>query len=828
MLALPLCGFADTIFVKEARMLHPIVMQRPYETDSTDMKAKKFDIQELLTENTHLLHRELNAENSSTLQRNARLSVPTEEGKAIVSMLRFSVETPKYIKGTLKIDGIQHHKVFLGNKEVSGGKLELIPGRKEISVLCLTQPESKDSFNIRIEGKSLSGLTVNPMGKRPYTMDEMLLGEHYSRVLLSPSGKYLVTVAYDTREDGTNVYRTTLSETESQRIIMQRSEYQSLTWLPRRDVLYYTRQSGKNRQLVFYNPQDGCEVVAGNYLPAGNFSIAPTEDYLIFSKSQEGAKEQNGMKRLIEPDDRQPGWRNRNALYRFDLATGQMQRLTFGSTSVWLSDISADGKHLLLSLSRMDTKRRPFSRTTLLRMEAFTGKVDTLLSDTAHISAARFSPDAKQLLITASPNAFDGIGSEVKPGQTPNAFDYRLYLYDISAKAARPLLCGFAPTVGRCLWSKADGYIYFRATEGCNETLFRLDPETEEVVRYNLPVSYVQDFSIAMGQKQPQAVFFGQTGERARELFACRLNSATPKVKRIGDIDFDTLYKDVAIGTCSDWDFRSSRGDTIRGFRFLPPAYDATKTYPLIVYYYGGCVPTPKMLEFQYPLQVLAAQGYVVYVVNPSGATGFGQEFAARHVNTWGEGSANDIIEGTKAFLAAHPNVDKTKVGCMGASYGGFMTQYLQTRTDIFAAAISHAGISNIASYWGGGYWGYTYGEVAQYGSFPWNNPDLYVKQSPLFNADKINTPLLLLHGTADTNVPTDESRQLFTALRILGKPVSYVQIDGENHVIVKHDKRIAWQNTIFAWFAHWLKGEKEWWQELYPGDTFGQPSDSH
>lgn len=279
---------------------------------------------------------------------------------------------------------------------------------------------------------------------------------------------------------------------------------------------------------------------------------------------------------------------------------------------------------------------------------------------------------------------------------------------------------------------------------------------------------------------------------------------------------------DVKIGTCHNWDFRASRGDTIKGFYFLPPDFDESKKYPVIVYYYGGCTPTAKTLEFHYPLQVLAGQGYVVYVVEPSGAIGFGQEFAARHVNTWGQGSADDIIEGTKAFLAAHSWADDRKVGCMGASYGGFMTQYLQTRTDIFAAAISHAGISNIASYWGGGNWGYTYGETAQYGSYPWNNPELYVKQSPLFNADKIKTPLLLLHGTVDTNVPTNESQQLFTALRILGRPVSYVQIDGENHVITNYNKRLAWQNVIFAWFAHWLKDEPTWWKTLYPDDKFG------
>ena len=97
------------------------------------------------------------------------------------------------------------------------------------------------------------------------------------------------------------------------------------------------------------------------------------------------------------------------------------------------------------------------------------------------------------------------------------------------------------------------------------------------------------------------------------------------------------------------------------------------------------------------------------------------------------------------------------------------MTQYLQTQTDIFAAAISHAGISDHTSYWGEGYWGYSYSEVSMANSYPWSNPDLFVKQSPLFNADKIHTPLLFLHGDADVNVPVGESIQMFTALKFTG-----------------------------------------------------------
>lgn len=105
--------------------------------------------------------------------------------------------------------------------------------------------------------------------------------------------------------------------------------------------------------------------------------------------------------------------------------------------------------------------------------------------------------------------------------------------------------------------------------------------------------------------------------------------------------------------------------------------------------------------NFPYCAQLFASRDYVVYVIQPSGAIGYGQEFSARHVNAWGERTADEIIEGTKKFCAAHPFVNDKRIGCLGASYGGFMTMYLQTKTDMFAAAASHAGISNVTSYWG-------------------------------------------------------------------------------------------------------------------------------
>ena len=293
------------------------------------------------------------------------------------------------------------------------------------------------------------------------------------------------------------------------------------------------------------------------------------------------------------------------------------------------------------------------------------------------------------------------------------------------------------------------------------------------------------------------------------------VNTANKRVTLVEDMN-RAILKGVDMGECKAWDFVNSRGDTICGRYYLPPHFDANKKYPLVVNYYGGCSPTSRFFETRYPHHAYAALGYIVYVLQPSGAVGFGQEFSSRHVNTAGDGVADDIIEGTKRFIADHPYIDGRKIGCIGASYGGFMTQYLQTKTDIFAAAISHAGISDHTSYWGEGYWGYSYSEISMAGSYPWTRKDLYVDHSPLFNADKIHTPLLFLHGTADTNVPVGESIQMFTALKLLGRPTAFVAIEGENHWVMNYDKRIKWQNTIFAWFAKWLKNDPTWWNAMY------------
>ena len=828
----------DTLRIESVSLDTPVALRNPFVTDSTTLSGGKFDAKEVLTLNAHLAKR-ISTE-ATTLTYGETLPA------GHISTLRFNLDAKQFAKANLKISGIKHHALYLDGAEASG-ELRLKPGRHDVTLLVYSPENAKDSVLLELTGNDLSNVMVNPREGRLFDFDINVHGERYGDLALSPSGRYVVTHYANTLRGGEVIWRTTLTDLQSNRQLYS-GEYHRFNWLEHRDIIYFTRKSAQGLQLIYLDPATMEESVVANGLPEGSFTMSPDESFLIINKENKGPKPKTALKSLYDSDDRMPNWRDRKDQYIYDLRSGALQRLTFGKESCWVNDIRPDSKRLLLSLRRHDATRAPMDHTDIYEMDLATGRVDTLIYDASWIGSCQYSPDGLQLIVTGNGGAFDGIGNEVSPGQHAQDFFYTLFLFDIGSKKVTHLLPNFKPNVSNMQWSAADDLVYLTCEDGYNRNIWALNPKTLERVRFDLPVSYVSRFSLAK-TKQPRCIFSGQTATTSRDAFITNLApqkkltkdtttygtnivrgdtipcvelTTAPVCKRFGEISTASLYPDLRVPEAHEWSFTASRGDQIKGFYFLPAGYDPSansaeeqKALPMIVYYYGGCSPTARILEYAYPIAALANMGYVTLVLEPSGATGFGQEFAARHVNTWGDESSDDIIEGVQRFCEEHSFVDASKIGCMGASYGGFMTQYLQTRTDIFACAISHAGISNITSYWGGGYWGYSYGECAEYGSFPWNNPDLFTKHSPLFNADKIHTPILLLHGTIDTNVPPTESQQLYNALKILGREVTYIQVDGENHIINDYKKRQDWSEAIYAWFAKHLQCDSTWWDDL-------------
>ena len=811
---------AETIEVKTLKYAGPYAVAQPWMADSVNIKGEAFDLKQLLDSPLSFTLLNKGKEVSA-----AQLLADKQDALHLAS---FCVSNTQRTKATIAVEGLEQYRLFVDGEQVAvnGDKAETIltPSQHTVVIKYLTRKNaSSDKKSIKLTVTAANGAPLSvgdAAAKRAYNIYDVICAPNYPSVSISPNGKFIVVRKTWVDRKGNNHSISELRNSQTNRVMATFEE--NVKWMPASNKLYFTQKASDSSiageekqdgtlQLITINPLTmEREVLAAN-IPDGWFQFTPDEKTLIYTLYTEGRKKDAQVYDVKEPDDRQPGWRSRSYLAKFDLASGVLQPLTFGYHNVYLNDISADSRYLLIGKSEERLTKRPTTLNSYYRLNLNDMSVETLIEKGEFLNSAQFSPDGKSILVSASPEAFNGIGKNVEEGQTPSMIDTQLYLMTLSDKKVRPLTRDFNPNVQSVNWSKADGNIYFTAEDKDCVHLFQLNPKSGKFTLLKTPEEYIKSFSLA--SSAAEMAFSGQSASNADRLY--KMNTKALKSQLVDDLSAREL-KDVELGECKAWSFVNSRGDTLCCRYYLPPHFDAAKKYPMIVNYYGGCSPTSRMFQSRYPHHVYAAMGYVVLVVNPSGATGFGQKFSARHVDTAGEGVAEDIISSTQAFCDEHAFVNRKKIGCIGASYGGFMTLYLQTKTDLFAAAISHAGISDHTSYWGEGYWGYSYSEVSMANEYPWTNKHLFVDQSPLYNADKIHTPLLFVHGTADNNVPVGESIQLYTALKLLGRPTAMVLVDGQDHHIIDYEKRLKWQNTIFAWFAKWLQDDASWWTEMY------------
>ena len=775
----------------------PHAVMMPAAADTVDVQGKKFD------DKSFLKAVSLSAPVTRTFE---GAVLPSLDDSRSVGVLTFYVNNPSYLKGKIEVKGPKQSQLYIDEQEADG-TLSLAPDHHVFAVKYLAEAAAADSIQVTIDANLPVAYTLDV--RHPYVFKDLTDGKRIRDTRLSADGAYIVMSYQTTESGGATSWSYELREVKTGRLLSLLPK--SVVWLPK-TVAYLDEETfNGHRSLYKVDPLTGTRTLFAKDIPEGRYEVSPTEDYLILSLEEEGPKEDPGVYEVLEMDDRQPGWRKRNYLAKYDIATGITQRLTFGPRNTYLSDISADGTRLLVGAAYSRLGKRPTEVSDALIIDLRTLKADTIFVSEGFVGRGLFSPDGRQILFSGTPEAFNRIGCQLPVSLTPSMVETELFAYDLATRQVTPLTKDFDPSISMADWSKADGQIYFTAEDRDYVRLFSLNPKTGAITRQPAGGDYV--YNIGLAAQAPVITYLSY--ETMAPASAYVLNLKTRKQQTV--FDGRSLIAETILGTCEDWNFESSRGYTVYGRLYLPADFDASRQYPMIVNYYGGCSPTSRYFESRYPAQYWNSLGYVVYVIQPSGATGFGQEWASRHVNTAGRGPADDIIEGTKKLCATHPFINAKKIGCIGASYGGFMTMYLQTVTDIFACAVSHAGISNHTSYWGEGYWGYNYSEVSMANSYPWSHRQLFVDQSPLFNADKIHTPLLLLHGTGDTNVPLVESLQMFTALKLLGREVALVEVEGENHHILDYDKREKWVATQMAWFAKWLQDDPTWWEALYP-----------
>ena len=267
-------------------------------------------------------------------------------------------------------------------------------------------------------------------------------------------------------------------------------------------------------------------------------------------------------------------------------------------------------------------------------------------------------------------------------------------------------------------------------------------------------------------------------------------------------------------------------GKMSEGILFKPENFDPKKKYPVIFYFYernsdglyNYRAPAPSASTINIPYFV--SNGYLVFDPN------------IYYKNGEPGGSAYNSVVSAAKYLSTMPWVDSTKMGIQGQSWGGYQVAYLVTKTNMFRAAGAGAPVANMTSAYGGIRWGTGLNRQFQYektqsriGATLWQRPDLYIKNSPLFSADKINTPLLIMHNDADGSVPWYQGIELFTALKRLDKKVWMLQYNGEDHNLVERKNRKDLSVRLSQFFDYYLKGAKpaNWIKEGLPATEKGK-----
>ncbi len=250
--------------------------------------------------------------------------------------------------------------------------------------------------------------------------------------------------------------------------------------------------------------------------------------------------------------------------------------------------------------------------------------------------------------------------------------------------------------------------------------------------------------------------------------------------------------------------YEGAAGARVQAWVVKPPDFVEGRKYPLLYLVHGG--PQNSWHDgwtFRWNAQVFASAGYVVFMPNPRGSTGFGQQFTDDISGDWAGKVYEDLMKGAD-YAESLPYVDKGRTGAAGASYGGYMMDWFLGHTTRFKAIVTHAGVYNLTS---------MYGVTEElwfpewdFKGTPWTNPDLYARLSPHTYAKSFKTPTLVTHGELDFRVPIGEGLQLFTALQRQGVPSKMVYFPDEGHWINKPANSALWYHEFIAWMDRWVK----------------------
>ena len=425
--------------------------------------------------------------------------------------------------------------------------------------------------------------------------------------------------------------------------------------------------------------------------------------------------------------------------------------------------------------------------------------------------------DAKAVRISTSP------GSDVTPRYSPDGryiawrsqaragFEsdrFRLMLYDREEKTTKELLPRFDAWVDELAWSPDSKSIYFTSGLHGEEPIYRVNADGSGLLQLTDKGDYGD---ISLSGDGNTIIATRMTVQQPAEVFGVRPNEplssgdASAHQTRVIQISHrnDALLGQLDLPPWEAFWFTGAGKAKVQGWILRPPGFDESKKYPVKLLVHGGPqVPWSDSWSYRWNPELMAASGYVVIQINPHGSPGYGQAFTDEVSGDWGGEPYVDIMRGLDFAEGKYRFVDKNRECALGASYGGYMVNWIMGHTDRFKCIVSHDGMFNAESAWG------TTEEQWfndwEFKGTPYSNRELYRKWSPSEYAKNFKTPTLVIHSQLDYRLDVSQGFDLFSTLQRMHVPSKMLYFPDEGHWVLKPKNAELWNKTVSEWCDQW------------------------
>jgi dipeptidyl aminopeptidase/acylaminoacyl peptidase len=373
-----------------------------------------------------------------------------------------------------------------------------------------------------------------------------------------------------------------------------------------------------------------------------------------------------------------------------------------------------------------------------------------------------------------------------------------IILCDLKTGVQQNLTAAFPDTIAAFIFGADEKTIYFIAPQSIYEPIFKLQIASKKIEKI---VPAVNANSLRLTPDGKSLVYLAQNVAMPQEIFRFDLRHRQQTQLTYFNRD---IFKDVQMNRAEIFRFKGAKDEMVEGMLLKPPFFDAAKKYPLVFLIHGG--PQGAWTDdfhYRWNHSLFASPGYVVAAINFHGSTGYGQAFTDSISGDWGGAPFIDLVKGQQYLVENFPFIDRDKIVAAGASYGGFMVNWIAGHSDEFKypfrCLVSHDGIFDSRSMY------YSTEELWfeewEYRGTPWESA-LYEKWNPANHVINFKTPMLVVHGEKDFRVPVSQGLMLFTALQRRGVKSKMLYFPDENHFVQKPQNARLWWQTVFAWFT--------------------------